>query len=165
MNHDANNLLDDVLSESAPADFRDASLGETLRLVRRRRHWRQSRQAAGLLVVLGLCGFWIWQGDLPQKPAFAPAVKAIAQTYRTVRTESLPSSAVVATRPLAAGQFIAVASLVEIVQTRTGNYRLLNDDELLALVGNRPALLIRTGPQSEELVFANPDDEKGFPLN
>ena len=36
---------------------------------------------------------------------------------------------------------------------------------LLALLADKPAVLIRTGPQSEELVFANPEDQKGFPLN
>jgi len=41
----------------------------------------------------------------------------------------------------------------------------INDDELLALVASHPAVLIRTGPHSEELVFANPKDQSGFPLN
>jgi hypothetical protein len=42
---------------------------------------------------------------------------------------------------------------------------MINDDELLALLADKPAILIRTGPHSEELVFANPEDQKGFPLN
>jgi hypothetical protein len=33
---------------------------------------------------------------------------------------------------------------------------------LLALLGNRPVILIRTGPNSEELVFADPEDQKMF---
>jgi hypothetical protein len=51
------------------------------------------------------------------------------------------------------------------VQTTTANYRVINDAELLALLGQRPAILIRTGPHSEELVFANPEDQKGFLRN
>jgi hypothetical protein len=166
MNDDANNFLTEVLAEAAPADFRDAMLGETLRLVRRRRRWRQSRQTAGLLVALGLCGILVWQANWLRKPtASAPAAKAVEQNYRLVRTQPLPASAIVATQPLAAGQLVAPEEAVKIVQTRGGNYRLLNDAELLALLGPRPAVLIRTGPHSEELVFANPEDEKGFPLN
>ena len=51
------------------------------------------------------------------------------------------------------------------IATVSGGYRLINDDELLALLADKPAALIRTGPHSEELVFANPEDQKGFPLN
>ena len=43
---DNERLLDDMLSEAVPADFREALLGETLRLACRRRRWRQTRRAA-----------------------------------------------------------------------------------------------------------------------
>jgi len=42
---------------------------------------------------------------------------------------------------------------------------MIDDDELLSLVGSRPAALVRLGPDTEELVFVNPEDWKGFPLN
>ena len=170
MNHKADNdpLLADVLAEAAPADFRDAMLGETLRQVRRRRRWRQTRRAAALLVALGLCGIFIWQKNLPPRPmASAPAlaVKTVAKNYQLIQTRPFPVSAIMATQPLAAGQFIASAGTVARIRTSGGNYRVINDDELLALVASHPAVLIRTGPRSEELVFANPDDQAGFPLN
>jgi hypothetical protein len=44
-------------------------------------------------------------------------------------------------------------------------FRQINDDELLALVGQRPGASICTRTHSEELFFANLEDQKGFPLN
>jgi len=89
----------------------------------------------------------------------------VEKNYELVQTRPLPASAIVTTQPLAAGQFITSASTVAAVRTSGGNYRVLNDAELLAVVASHPAVLIRIGPRSEELVFANPEDQKGFPLN
>jgi len=168
MNHKADNgqLLAEVLSEGTTVDFRDAMLGETLRLVRRRRRWRQTQRVAALLVALGLCGIFIWQKNSPPRPITpAAAAKAVAKNYQLVHTRPLPASAIVATQPLAVGQFVALAETIALVQTSSGNYHVLSDAELLALFAPHPAVLIRTGPHSEELVFANPEDQKGFPLN
>ncbi|HXR46171.1 MAG TPA: hypothetical protein VN784_01915 [Candidatus Limnocylindrales bacterium] len=165
---DNDQLLADVLTEAAPADFRDAILGETLRLVRRHRRWRQTRRAATWLAALALVGIFIWQNNLPQKPVTSvpvPAAKAVEKNYKLVETQPLPANAIVTTQPTASGQFIASTASVEIIQTRGGDYRVINDDELLALVASHPAMLIRTGPHSEELVFADPKDQSGFPLN
>jgi len=168
MNHrtEKEQLLAEVLAEAAPADYRDAVLGETLRLVHRRRRWRQTRSTVAVLVALGLCGVFIWQKNSSPRPiAPAPAARAVAVNYELVQTRPLPAGAIVATQPLAAGQFVAPLETVAMVQTRSSNYRVISDAELLALVTSHPAVLIRTGPYSEALVFANPDDQKGFPLN
>jgi hypothetical protein len=78
----------------------------------------------------------------------------------------LSAHAITVTRPLSAGQSISSQATVAVISTtREGNVRLLNDDELLALVAPRPAALVRLGPDNEFLVFANPEDENGFPLN
>ncbi|MGA9779723.1 MAG: hypothetical protein ACLPRE_05820 [Limisphaerales bacterium] len=170
MNRKADNeqLLADVLSEATPGDFRGVMLGETLRLVRRRRRWRQTRRATALLAVLALCGIFIWHKKPPQTPLVSapkPMTRAVGKNYKLVETQPLPATAIVTTQPMASGQFIRSTASVEFVQTSGGNYRVINDDELLALVASHPAVLIRTGPHSEELVFANPKDQKGFPLN
>ncbi|MEI9959789.1 MAG: hypothetical protein WDM76_01280 [Limisphaerales bacterium] len=60
---------------------------------------------------------------------------------------------------------ISSSATVTEIATTHGNFRSINDAELLALVAGRPAILIRTGPDSEELVFANAEDQKGFPAN
>ena len=160
------NLLDDVLAESAPADFRGALLGEALRLARRRRHSRQIQRVAAILLMLGLVAV-LTRENWPKKTSISqPLVqKPEPVAYQLVRTRPLPASDIVTTQPLAAGQFIASAGTAGIVQTVAGNYHLLNDAELMALVGKRPAVLIRTGPYSEELVLVNPEDQKGAGAN
>ena len=77
----------------------------------------------------------------------------------------MPASDIVSTKSLVAADFVATAARIGVVQTTGGNYRVINDEQLLALVGKKPAILIRTGPHSEELVFVNPEDQKGIPAN
>jgi hypothetical protein len=156
MNKKTNNdeLLDDVLSTSA--DFRDALLDKTLQQVRRRRRFRQGRNAAGLLVVLALVGLFILQRNTKQSPiAIAPPIpKPVEQNYTLVTTQ-----------PLAPLQLITSNTTVAIVQTTPGNVHLINDEQLLALLAAHPAALVRTGPHSEKLIFANPADQNGLPEN
>lgn len=166
MDDKTNNLLDDVLAEAAPADFRDALMRETSRLARHRRHRRQVRCVVGMVLMLCLIAALLWE-NWPKKSAIPQPLtqRPKPAAYQLVRTRPLPANDIVTTQPLAAGQFIASGGTAGIVHTVAGNYHLLNDAELMALVGKRPAILIRTGPHSEELVFANPEDAKGFPLN
>jgi hypothetical protein len=148
-------LLTDVTLEGA--DFREAMLGQTLRAVRRRRHWRQAQRVAALCMVLGVAGFLAYrQADRHSSPV---AVESASHVYRLVQTEPLPVASLVSTEPFA-GKVIAVEP-VKIVQTTaaSGNFRVLNDDELLALVA-RPAVLIRLDANSERLIFPNPEAEK-----
>jgi hypothetical protein len=160
---DNEELLADVFAEAGPADLRAAMLGETLRLVRRRRRWRQARHVAGMFFVLGLLMIFVRRKNPPRPPVSAPPMAtAVSENYKLVRTQPLPAGAIVTTGPLRGGQFIAPAAGVEIVQTAPGNFRIINDAELLALVAQKPAILIRTGPNSEELVFANPEDQNSF---
>jgi hypothetical protein len=168
MNHEADNglLLNDVLAETAPPDFRGALLDQTLGLVRRRRRGRQIRRGAGIFVVLGLLGLLVWQKNLPQR-TFPPVTvaRAVERSYTLVRTQPLPASEIVTTQPLVVARFVASAATVEIVRAGNADYRVINDNQLLALFTAHPALLVRTGSHSERLIFANPEDEKGFPMN
>jgi hypothetical protein len=160
---DSEKLLADVLSETVPADFRDAMFGETLRLVRRRRRWRQTRQVAGVFAIAGLLTILVRQNWSEQSVILQPlAETAVKTNYKLVHTEPLPGDAVVTTRPFSDSQLIASGATVVEVVTTGGGFRQINDDELLALVSGRAAVLIRTGPHSEELVFANPEDQKDF---
>lgn len=162
-----NELLDDVLAEGAPEKFREAILGETVRVVRRRRRIRQIRNGGGIFVALALAGLFVWQRNSPQRPTAVapPAIQAAEKSYTLVRTRSLSPNEIVATVSLSAGQFVSSTQAVKIVETTADNFRLIDDNELLALVASHPAILVRTGPQSEKLVFADPKDAKGFPLN
>jgi hypothetical protein len=161
MKREADNerLLNDVFAEAAPADFREAMLAETRRLARARRRSRQLRRAVLLAAVVLLAG-GIWQHSLRRlKVAQGPSPGVAQKSYNLVHSEPLPSSAIITTQPLE-GRAFAHLEKVQIVETAPGNFRFINDDELLALLGPRPAVLIRTGPNSEELVFANSGDKQ-----
>jgi hypothetical protein len=161
---DHERLLSDVLAEAAPAEFREALLGETLQLVQRRRRVRQVRRAASALGVAGLIaviGWWVWS---PHSGTLAG--KTTGTGYELVLTQPLSAGEIIVTRPLSADQSISSQATVAVLSTTSeGNVRLINDDELLALVAPRPAALVRLGPDNQFLVFANPEDENGFPLN
>jgi hypothetical protein len=158
---DNQELQAEVLAEASPADFRAAMLAETLRLARRRRQFRQVRPAAGVLVLMGLLAVLAAQHFSKPPAGSSPLAKQIVrQSYELVRTQPLPASAIVSTRSFSAAGFAASVQKVVEVATVSGGFRLINDDQLLALLADKPAVLIRTGPHSEELVFANPEDQK-----
>ena len=160
---DQESLLAEVLAEASPTDFREAMLAETLRLARRRRQFRQVRQAAGVLAVIGLLAVLVAKQFSRQPDVSMPlAKKIVKQSYELVRTQPLPASALISTRNFPEVQSVASVSAVVEVATVSGGFRQINDNELLALLADKPAVLIRTGPNSEELVFANPEDQKKF---
>jgi len=163
---DQESLLAEVLAEASPPDFREAMLAETLRLARRRRQFRLARQAAGVLAVAGLLAVMAAQYFTKPTSISTPLAKQNAKpSYELVRTQPMPSGAFISTRNFPAAGSVAPGPKIIEVATTSGGFRLINDDELLALLADKPAVLIRTGPHSEELVFANPEDQKGFPLN
>lgn len=158
---DKKSLLADVLAESSPPDFRAALLAGTLRQARRRRHWRQARSATGALVFLLLAGILTWQHSAEKISAARTAIKfAAPKIYQLVETQPLPAGATISTRNFAALKMVSTTAGAGEIATSSGGYRLINDDQLLALLAGSPAALIRTGPDSEELVFANPEDRR-----
>jgi len=165
MNHptDRERLLAEVLAEAEPTGFRETMLGETLRLAGRRRQVRSFRQATIILAGLGLFLGMVWRLSEQRR---AVSIIPIA-SYVSVHTEPLPVSAIISTHPFAAPDSIISPPAVELVRTTpvSGKYRNIDDDDLLELVGQRLAILVRTGPHAEKLVFVNPSDQKDFPLN
>ena len=148
-------LLTDVLGEGMAADFREGLLNEMLRLAKRRRRFRQARRTASALAVLVGFGLLIWRQFPPGPgPASLPT-----KPYVLVRTQHLPPTAWVATKPLSSANLLVSTSHGNVVVTAKAGVPLreLNDDELLALVP-KPAALVRYGPHSAELVFVNRAD-------
>jgi hypothetical protein len=165
MKRDADNeqLLNDVLGEGAPEGFREAMLGEAIRLAGGRRRLRRMRRAgvAAVTVLMAALVMVLISERSGKQTEVARQTKPreVQKSYVLVHTEALPSSAIITTQPLVRKELLA-SGKVGIVDTTTGNFRFINDEELLGLLGPRPAVLIRTGPNSEELVFANPEDQK-----
>ena len=148
-------LLTDVLSEGSSVDFREGLLNQTLRLARRRRHFRQARRVTSALAVLVGLGLLVWH-RLPSNllPTSVPT-----KPYAFVRTQPLPPAAWVATSPLSPANLLVSVRTGSIVITAKASVpvREINDDELLALVP-KPAALVRHGPHSAELVFVSTVD-------
>src|ERR1039458_2995339 len=81
-------LLDDVLAEASPPDFRAALLGETLRRARQRRRWRQTRRAAGVLTVLFFSAWFAWQNHSMKTGTVSPTAEIPAvKNYQLVETQ------------------------------------------------------------------------------
>jgi len=163
---DQDNLLAEVLAEASTPDFRAKLLAETLHHARRRRQFRQARRGVGILAVLSLLAVLTMQ-SLTKKTYISPSVaKEIAPpSYEVVRTQPLAASALVHTRTFSTTALATTIPSVTEIVTVGGGYSLINDDELLALLADKPAILVRTGPNSEELIFANPADQKKFISN
>jgi hypothetical protein len=154
-------LLNDVVAESSPADFRAALLADTLRQARRRRGWRAARQATGILGVL-LVAAWFAGHNWPEKVSTVrPRAPVPAESYRLVETRLLPPAAIVATADFAGIQAISTEATVAQIPTSGDGLRFVNDQQLLALAGPGAAILVRIGPDSEELVFGGMLDASG----
>ena len=158
---DQDNLLAEVLAEASPSDFRTTMLAETLRRARRRRHFRQGRRGLGVFLLMSLLAVFVVQKFLSSPVVSpAPAAKILNPAYNLVRTRPLPAAALVNTRSDPETEFAASIPTVIEIATISGGFRSINDNELLAMLADKPAVLIRIGPYSEELVFASPDDQK-----
>jgi len=152
-------LLTDVLAENAPADFERALLDDTLRAVRRRRRLRRSSRGLAVAGVLAAIGLTIWNALPPLAPLYL-----VRPSLRIVNSQALPPSMVIGTKP---GSVVVVtSSLATVLVVETGSiqdpFKEINDEQLLALVGGRPAALVRQGPNQAELLFLNPEDTNGF---
>jgi len=157
MSHYGNKpLLSDVLAEDTNADFREALLDHTLRIVRRNRRFRKVRRGAyASLMVVALV--FVSVHFFISKPL---TPKRLEPSYTLVMTQPLPASAVLSTSPDHSVAAISTSPTVEWIATAESSpiLRQLDDDELLALLPS-PALLVRRGPHIAELVFASPDVE------
>src|SRR5580765_6700062 len=149
---DNERLFADALADAGPTGFREALLGETLRLARRRRHFRQLRRAGAALMIIGLVTFLFWPKAVTRRVPFTEPPLA---SYQLINTRSLSAGAVVTTQPFVNQivESVQTASVITTAQAHDG-LREIDDDELLALAPG-PALLVRLGPHSAELVLAN----------
>jgi hypothetical protein len=153
-NDEPNELWSDILSEVAPAGFREALLKQTLGRVRRRKQAR--RLGKGIMAVALVIGtvLLLWQG----------------RTNKTVKPPNLEVSKVevIRSQPLAASMMVqSVPGLVELISSKPTElvfvdtqapqqeFRKINDEELLALTEGKPAALIRKGPHEAELLIVD----------
>jgi hypothetical protein len=163
MNNKIQNLLDDVLSDAAPPGFRAELLDATLQHVRRRKHLRHwNRGLAVVAVMLAAISFALWRTSSPDtQPVLSGKPDLIV-----VRSRPLDPSRIVTTTPGTVAVVSSSPSTFALVKTGSAEhlFREIDDEQLLALLQGKPAALVRHGPNEVELIFLNPEDEKGFPV-
>jgi hypothetical protein len=154
-------LLSDVFAEEWSASASREAVAAMLRAARARRRWRQVRRG-GAAAIVGAAAFL-----LSRAPIWSPRAAAVSPPafYTLVATRPLPSNELVATIPLAPELLVSTAGATRMVRSTSLGYSELSDEELLTWVAARPAVLVRSSSGFEHLVFANPDDAQGFPVN
>jgi hypothetical protein len=156
-------LLDDVLAETASAEFRQAVLQQALLQARRRRHVRMARRVLVTVAVLAAAAFWLRPR---QRPAgSSPIVKGLQpeSTVTFVETQPLPPVMLVETKPGLVAM-VSSSSSVTFVATRPADelFQQLNDDQLLALVAGQPIALVRRSPHEAALIMPDEIQREGF---
>jgi hypothetical protein len=154
-------LLDDVLAEAAPADFRATLLADTLREVGSRRRSKQIRRGVAVAAGLALGAFLSWRG------LSLSATGSSIAGCEIVRTQPLADSAVVRTQIFAMEISTGSQPAVVVIETpaeRPG-FRIVNDDELLALASPRTVALVRLSPDSQALIFLPLPEAEAPPVN
>ena|SRR5438477_9451780 len=155
-------LLDDVLTEGVSAEFRNELLERTLRQVRRRKHVRQLNQtllaatlSAGLLLT-------VWKAYFPS----SHSAKSELPVLDVVTSRPVAPSMIVETEIGAISLIRSSDADLAVVHSQFGEglFQEINDQELLALLAGRPAALVREAPGHAELLFLDPDDAQGFPV-
>ena len=157
-------LLEDVLGEAASDEFRAAVLTGTLHEVRRRRtarRWRRGLTAGAILFALGGVALW-HRGWAPQ---ITPTVAQPAGLV-VIHSAPLDPRLIVETRPGAVNIVQSEGATYAVVETGDGRglFQEIDDDQLLALLSGHPAVLVRRGPGRSELIFVNPEDAQGWPV-
>jgi hypothetical protein len=149
---DNERLLADILAEGSLTGQREASLAGTLRLVRRRRRICQATRGACILALIAVVGL-----VLSRRGPTLNTLPNTAKPYVLIETQPVRAMAIVESRSLPAANLISSLPTTVIVSTvaSAGHARELNDQDLLELTAANPAVLVRQGSGSAQLVFVN----------
>jgi len=143
-------LLDDLLDDAAPPEFRAELMKVTLRQARRRKQVRQFASALVIAVVAGGMAFLFWK----------PGDRAMVSNQGRPAKLAVVPVQVISTRPDSVAVVTTSGSTLSQVETRASerSYSEINDQQLFALLAGHPAALVHAGPNQSELIFLNPED-------
>ena len=155
-------LLDDVLGEAGPSDFKESLWLHTLDEVRHRRRARQRNRALLACAVAVAIPLLVWRWTLPPAPTERSPLP-----YAVIRSLPLPSGMTVESKPDTVSFLASSTSTMTVIATDPSRrlYREINDDQLLTLLAGRPAAIIREGANGASLLFLDPEDQNGFPVH
>lgn len=160
--HDKDALLRDVFAEDLPADFNAALLAGTLHAARSKRRNRRLRNTVGALALVSLAATLTWNlRSQPRQLAEAPVIPPMH--CPVIASQALPPTALVTSRAFPHMVTIGSQTFVTVISTAAESplFRTIDDAQLLALAGPRPALLVRVGPSEQALIF--PDEAPTAP--
>jgi Sec-independent protein secretion pathway component TatC len=160
-------LLNDILTDTASAESDQSMLRQMVQEARRRQHVRRLRQALLVLSAVGAVLIWLRPRE---RPATVQTAKEIQATLRAapavvyVETQPLPPSMVADTQTAPVAMVPTASPSITLVATRPANelFQQLDDDQLLALVASQPVALIRYGPHEAALVIPDEILQQGF---
>jgi hypothetical protein len=159
----AGQLLNDLLRDGEPPGFREALFEQTLEWAHRRKARRRMRRTAGTLIsVCALIGLLLL---LRFEPAVPPeAVVGSRPMPLIIHSRPLSPEMIVRTDLSSVERVNSSAHALTIIRSADARQlvQFITDDELLALLGPAPAVLVRVGPRESALVFAEPADEERF---
>lgn len=162
MKTDRNNeLLDDVLSEATPPDFRAELLEATLRQVQRRkrnRKWNQRGLALACAITVAAVGVKFF------KPGPKQIETAAASETFLVHSQPLSPEILVTTQTATTGIINSSDLSFAMVKSAPNNFQMIGDEDLFGLLTGKPVALVRHDFDTE-LVFLNPADRNGFPVH
>jgi hypothetical protein len=136
-------LLDDLLEDSSPLEFRVAVMEKTLHSARQRKRLRHFSAA---LIAAALIGIFVFTfREMRERAVSSNQIRPL--TLAAASHPSLNRPQVVATKP---------DSTLVVVQTRE-SYRPkeISDKELVALLSNEPVVLVRYASDHAELISLN----------
>jgi hypothetical protein len=154
-------LLDDLLDDAAPPEFRAALMSETLRHARRRKFRRRAGIVGG--IALAAVGLAVLPWHTKKENVTRNPMEVRRPDLIVVETQSLSGTQVVRTQP---GSIDIVssspASAITLVETRVVQriYAEIDDEQLLGLLSGKPVALVRPGANRAELIFLDPQDEE-----
>jgi hypothetical protein len=159
---DPERLLHDIFGEASPPAFRDGLLEQTLRQVRRRNRVHQSSRGLLTMALLVSLPLILWKAFYP--PSLP--IKSSPSAFGVVRSEPLPSSMMVESNPNAIHLIVSSSGTVAFVESAGAESLIkeVTDQELLTFLAGRPAALVRFAAHPAELLFLNPADQNGFPV-
>jgi hypothetical protein len=167
---DHERLLADALNDGAPPGFRETLLANTIGHAQSRCRWRRVRRGMVVMAVL-VMGAVLLRFNPPPRPV-GPVVSVPSKApdiagCTIVHTEAIPTGWIVRTVATTQAPTQFSFAKIRVVETRSApdGCRMIEDDELLALMGGRPVALVSCGPRCKQLIFVNPGDEQGFIIN
>jgi hypothetical protein len=145
-------LLDDLLEDAAPPEFRAALLDKTLRSARRRKQARRFNMAMSAAALAGICVLSFWK--MRQTATLPDQIRQ--PDPMVVNSQPLQTRQIVTTQLGSVEKFVSSTFTEFRTLGSSGLYQEIDDQQLLALLSDRSAVLVHHGPHQAELIILNP---------